>query len=371
MDARYDVEAIVIGAGVVGLACAHALAASGREVWVLEAEAKAGEGISSRNSGVIHAGLYYPTGSLKARLCVRGNALMYAWCEAHAVPHRRLGKLVVAASEAEVGALRALQARAQANGVQGLRWLEAAAAQALEPALRCAAAIESPGSGIVDVPAYMLSLVAAIEGAGGQVLPRMRVARAVSAGDGFRVETADGGAARCRALVNAAGLGAVELAHRIDGLDARHVPALHYAAGHYYALHGRAPFARLIYPLPQPQGLGVHLGFDLAGRARFGPDVRWLAAPDYRFDDSQRARFADAVRAWWPGLRDEDLAPDFVGVRPKLAGPGEPLADFRIDDAAAHGLRGLVNLFGIESPGLTASLALGEEVRDRLARSFA
>ncbi|MCE5234084.1 MAG: NAD(P)/FAD-dependent oxidoreductase [Mizugakiibacter sp.] len=367
MEAAYDVEAIVVGAGVVGLACAHALAAAGREVWVLEAEPKAGEGISSRNSGVIHAGLYYPSGSLKARLCVRGNALLYAWCQAHAVPHRRLGKLVVAASAGEVDALRALQTRAQANGAQGLRWLDAEAAQALEPALRCAAALESPSSGIVDVPAYVISLLGAIEHAGGQVLVRTRVGRAVREADGFRVETADGGAARCRVLVNAAGLGAVELARRVEGLDARHVPALHYAAGHYYALHGRAPFARLIYPLPQQQGLGVHLGFDMAGRARFGPDVRWLAAPDYRFDDSRRTRFADAVRAWWPALRDEDLAPDFVGVRPKLAGPGEPMADFRIDDAAVHGVPGLVNLFGIESPGLTASLALGEEVRDRLA----
>jgi len=364
-----DIDSIVIGAGVVGLAVARALALAGREVFVLETCERAGEGISSRNSGVIHAGLYYKEGSLKARLCVRGRDLLYAFCARRGVTHSRLGKLVVATSEAEREELQALLPRAAANGVRGLRWLEADEARRLEPALQCIAAIESPDSGIVDVPELVMALIGELEQAGGRVLCETRVL-AVGREDGvFRVETENGGSVRCRRVVNAAGLSATEVAALIEGLSAMYLPKLHFAAGHYYNLHRRAPFHRLIYPLPQAAGLGIHLGIDSAGRCRFGPDVRWIAEPDYRFDDSQREHFATAIRQWWPELRDNDLTPDFVGVRPKLVGPHEPSGDFVLQGPETHGIPGLVNLFGIESPGLTSSLAIGEEVAQLLATS--
>jgi L-2-hydroxyglutarate oxidase LhgO len=362
VTATVDIDSIVIGAGVVGLAVARSLALAGREVFVLESCERAGEGISSRNSGVIHAGLYYREGSLKARLCVRGRDLLYAFCERRGITHSRLGKLVVATSDAELPHLRALLPRAAANGVRGLRWLEADEARRLEPALQCVAAIESPDSGIVDVPELVMALIGELEQAGGRVMCETEVL-AVGREDGvFRVDTNGGGSVRCRRVVNAAGLSAMQIAASVEGLDPTLVPTLHYAAGHYYNLHRRAPFRRLIYPLPQAAGLGIHLGIDSAGRCRFGPDVRWIAAPDYRFDDSQREHFAVAIRQWWPELRDNDLTPDFVGVRPKLVGPDEPSGDFVLQGPNAHGIPGLVNLFGIESPGLTSSLAIGDEV---------
>ena len=365
--AAVDIDSIVIGAGVVGLAVARALAQAGREVFVLEAEDRAGEGISSRNSGVIHAGLYYALGSLKAQLCVRGRRLMYEFCARRGVTHRKLGKLVVASDWLEAESLRGVLARAEANGVEGLRNLEAAEATRLEPALHCTAAIESAESGIVDVAEYVMALIGEIEQAGGRVACAMPVT-AVRCEDGaFAVEVSGGDRVRCRRLVNAAGLRATHVARSIEGLAASQIPKQFYASGHYYRLRGRAPFSRLIYPVPQAAGLGVHLGMDSAGHVHFGPDVRWIDAPDYQFDDRQRAAFVDSIQRWWPQLRDEQLEPDFVGVRPKLVGPGEPSGDFVIQHTASHGIPNLVNLFGIESPGLTSSLAIGERLASLLA----
>lgn len=366
MAAQFDIDLVVIGAGVVGLAVAEACARAGQSVFVLEQAERAGEGVSSRNSGVIHAGLYYAPGSLKARLCRRGRDLLYTYCAQRGVPHRRCGKFVVATDAAELPALEALSRRAQANGVD-VRWVDAVAARAAEPQLHCAAALDSPDSGVVEVPELVMALIGGIEHGDNRVLCEIEVSAIHPGRAGFRVDTARGDSLRCRQVVNAAGLHATDVAARIDGFPSARIPRVHYAAGHYYALRGKAPFARLIYPLPEPSGLGVHLGFDLAGRSRFGPDVRWLDAIDYRFDDTQRAAFYAGVRSWWPALPDEALAPDFVGVRPKLSGPGEPAADFVIQDVAVHGIEGLVNLFGIDSPGLTSALAIGEEVQRRLS----
>lgn len=367
MTASVDIDSIVIGAGVVGLAVARALALAGRETFVLEACERPGEGISSRNSGVIHAGLYYAKDSLKARLCVRGRDLLYAFCARRGVTHRCLGKLVVATSNAEIELLHDLIPRAAENGVRGLRWLTASEARALEPALRCVAAIESPESGIVDVPELVMALIGELEQAGGRVMCETQVAAVAREGEIFRIDTASGDSVRCRRVVNAAGLSATQVAATIQDLPATQIPKQYYASGHYYNVHRRAPFSRLIYPLPHAAGLGIHLGIDSAGRCRFGPDARWIEEPDYRFDDSQRAQFAAAIRTWWPDLKDEDLMPDFVGVRPKLVGPHEPSGDFMLQGTAVHGIPGLVNLFGIESPGLTSCLAIGEEVAKLLA----
>jgi L-2-hydroxyglutarate oxidase LhgO len=362
-------DAVVVGAGVVGLASAVALAARGMDVLVVEREARAGEGVSSRNSGVIHAGLYYPPGSLKARVCVRGRDLLYAYCAQRRIPHRRCGKWVVANDEADLAGLRNYQQRAEANGVGPVRWVEGAQLRREEPALGGVAALDVPQSGIVDVAEYVMALSADLQQRGGQLLCGTTVERVVKDGDAFAVYAAGSDEPlRCRRLVNAAGLGAQALARRMPGLDPASIPPLHYAAGHYYRIRGnRVPFSRLVYPLPGRSGLGVHLGFDGAGLPRFGPDVRFLAEEDYRFDDSQRRAFADAIREWWPSLRDEDLLPDFVGIRPKLVGPEAPTPDFVLQGGEVHGLPGLLQLYGIESPGLTSSLAIGEEVAARLA----
>lgn len=366
MSDSYDIDLVVIGAGVVGLAVAEACARAGQSVWVLEQAERAGEGVSSRNSGVIHAGLYYTPGSLKARLCLRGRDLLYAFCALRGVPHQRCGKFVVATREEERAELQALMRRSAENGVE-VHWVEADEVHRAEPALRCVAALDSPDSGIVDVPELVMALIGGIEHGDNRVLCEIDVSAIRPEHAGFRVETTRGDSLRCRQLVNAAGLQATELAGRIDGFPTAQIPRVHYAGGHYYSLRGKAPFTRLIYPLPEPSGLGVHLGFDLAGRSRFGPDVRWLEAIDYRFDDAQRDAFYAGVRSWWPALPDGALAPDFVGVRPKLSGPGEPAADFVIQDASVHGIEGLINLFGIDSPGLTSALAIGEAVQQRLA----
>jgi L-2-hydroxyglutarate oxidase LhgO len=366
MAAAYDIDVVVIGAGVVGLAVAQACVQHGRSVWVLEQSERAGEGVSSRNSGVIHAGLYYAPGSLKARLCVRGRDLLYAFCARRGVPHQRCGKYVVANEVAELPELEALARRSAENGVN-VRWVDRDEARREEPELECAAALDSPDSGIVEVPELVMSLIGGVEQGDSRVLCEVRVDAIKCESDGFVIETARGESLRCRQIVNAAGLDATALAQRVDGYDASLVPRMHLAAGHYYSLRGHAPFRKLIYPLPEPSGLGVHLGFDLAGRARFGPDVRWIDTVDYRFDDAQREAFYAGVRRWWPRLADDALAPDFVGVRPKLSGPGEAAADFMIQDANTHGVAGLVHLFGIDSPGLTSSLAIGEEVAERLA----
>jgi L-2-hydroxyglutarate oxidase LhgO len=365
MTVAYDIDLVVIGAGVVGLAVAHACVQQGRSVWVLEQAERAGEGVSSRNSGVIHAGLYYAPGSLKARFCVRGRDLMYEFCARRGVPHQRCGKYVVANQTSELPALEALAQRSAENGVV-VHWVSRDEARRHEPELECAAALDSPDSGIVEVPEFVMALIGGIEQGDSRVLCEVRVDAVKREAEGFVIETARGETLRCRQVVNAAGLDATAVAARVDAMQASLIPRMHLAAGHYYSLRGRAPFRKLIYPLPEPSGLGVHLGFDLAGRARFGPDVRWIDAVDYRFDDSQRDAFYAGVRRWWPRLPDDALAPDFVGVRPKLSGHGEGAADFVLQDASVHGVPGMVNLFGIDSPGLTSSLAIGEEVEQRL-----
>jgi L-2-hydroxyglutarate oxidase LhgO len=361
-----SVEAVVIGAGVVGLAVARALAARGHDTLILEAAERFGTGASSRNSEVIHAGLYYPRGSLKARLCVAGREQLYAYCRERGIAHRSCGKLVVAADAAQLPALADLAARALANGVE-LGMLERAAAQALEPQLTCAAALHSPLTGVVDSHAYMLALLADAESRGAMLACNSVVTRVVLEDGGVRIGVNGGEPAlRARLLVNSAGVQAPAVARLMEGFPVAHIPAAYFSRGNYFALSGRAPFQRLIYPLPEDGALGIHLTLDLAGRARFGPDVQWIETCDQRVDPLRGARFYAAIRRYWPGLPDGALQPAYAGVRARITGPGEPPADFRIDDAAIHGVDGVLNLFGIESPGLTASLALAAEAVSRI-----
>jgi L-2-hydroxyglutarate oxidase LhgO len=359
-----EIDCVVVGAGVIGLAVARALALDGREVLIVEEAARIGSETSSRNSEVIHAGIYYPQGSLKARLCVAGRAQLYDYCERRGIGRRRCGKLIVATSPAQLPELEAIARGAALNGVDDLRVLEAAEAKSLEPELACAGALLSPSTGVIDSHGYMLSLLGEAE-ANGAVLALNTRATAIRPGpEGLAI--AFGEAAepqlRARLVVNAAGLHASALAAAVEGLAPEFAPRTFYAKGSYFTLSGRSPFSRLIYPVPEPGGLGVHLTLDLAGQARFGPDVEWVERPDYRVDAGRAGRFYTAVRTWWPGLEEGRLAPAYAGVRPKLSGPGEPAADFRIDGPSEHGVRGLINLFGVESPGLTASLALAGEV---------
>lgn len=359
-----SVEAVVIGAGAVGLATARALALAGREVLILEAAATFGSEISSRNSEVIHAGIYYPTGSLKARLCVSGRDRLYAYCASRGIAHKRLGKLIVASEPEQVPALQKIKAQAEANGVGDLEWLGANAVQGLEPALKASAALLSPSTGIVDSHGLMLSYLGEAESRGAAIAYRSPVEGGTIINDGFMLDV--GGETpmqlRCRNLVNAGGLDAQRVARSLKGFDSHLVPQLHLAKGSYFVLAGPAPFERLVYPVPEHGGLGVHLTLDLAGRARFGPNVEWVDALDYRVQPEQAESFYGAIRRYWPGLGDGKLAPGYAGIRPKLSGPKDPAADFMIQGQAAHGVPGLVNLFGIESPGLTASLALAEMV---------
>jgi len=367
-----SIDACVIGAGVVGLAVGRALAQRGLETVVLERADAIGTATSSRNSEVIHAGIYYAAGSLKARLCVRGRSLLYAYCASHGVAHARCGKLIVASGEAQRAALYQIEQAARRNGVDDLRWLEAAEALALEPALQADAALLSPSTGIVDSHGLMLSLQGGLEAQGGALALCSPVQGLSSRADGHVLQV--GGDTpmelHCRIVVNAAGLWAPGLAARHAGLATRPLPQARYAKGSYFALAGRSPFSRLVYPVPEAGGLGVHLTLDLAGQARFGPDVEWITpdtpeAIDYRVDPHRADGFYAAIRRYWPDLPDGALQPAYSGVRPKLALPGEApgaVHDFLIEGRAAHGLPGLVNLFGIESPGLTASLAIAEEV---------
>jgi L-2-hydroxyglutarate oxidase LhgO len=363
------VDALVIGAGAVGLAVGRALAQAGHETIVAEAQDGIGQGVSSRNSEVIHAGLYYPPGSLKARLCVRGKELLYALCASHGVDHRRCGKLTVANSAEEVAALRSLQDRAASNGVP-VEFLEGREAGVLEPALRCSAALHSPSTGIVDSHGFMLALQGDLERAGGMVAfgSRVESARLASQpGQPHVVRFADGSELAAGILVNSAALHAPALARRFEGLDARFVPKEWFAKGNYYALSGHSPFTHLIYPAPADAHLGVHLTLDLGGQAKFGPDIEWLDVQspdqiDYRVDPARADGFYAEVRRYWPALPDGALAPSYSGVRPKIHGPHEKAPDFRIDGPALHGVPGLVNLFGIESPGLTSALAIAELV---------
>ena len=364
-------DCVVVGAGVVGLAVARALALAGREVVVLEAAEGIGTGTSSRNSEVIHAGIYYPKGSLKAQLCVQGKQALYAYCAERGVPHRRCGKLIVATESAQLATLADIRAKAAANGVGDLTHLSRQEAQALEPEIECVGALLSPSTGIIDSHAFMLALQGDAEHAGAVFAFFSRVARARVVDGGFEIEvqTLDCSTStwHARTLINAAGLHAPDVAARIEGLDARHVPRAHYARGHYFTLSGRPRFQRLIYPVPQPGGLGVHLTLDLQGQARFGPDVQWVDGIDYTVDPRRADAFYAEVRRYWPALPDGALQPGYAGIRPKLAGPEAPNLDFRIDGPAQHGVPGLVNLLGIESPGLTASLAMGDLVAEVLA----
>lgn len=366
-----DCDAVVVGAGVIGLAIARELALAGQSVIVIEAADGIGTETSSRNSEVIHAGLYYPTGSLKARLCVEGRDRLYAYCEARGIPHRRCGKLVVATDAAELEAIAAVAARGRANGCSDLAMVDGHAALAMEPALTpsLAGALWSPSTGIIDSHAYMLALQGEAEGAGALVVLRTPFLSADAGPSGFHIRTGgtEAGELRAAALVNAAGLAASRVARAIDGLDKAHVPETRYAKGNYALLSGRAPFSRLIYPAPHTHGLGVHLTLDLGGQARFGPDVEWVERVDYAVDPGRLALFDAAIRHYWPGLPAGALLPGYAGIRPKLGGPDDPAADFRIDGPSAHHVPGLVNLFGIESPGLTSSLAIAREVRERLA----
>ncbi|HVW68952.1 MAG TPA: NAD(P)/FAD-dependent oxidoreductase [Steroidobacteraceae bacterium] len=358
-----DVDAIVIGAGVVGLAVARALGLRGRETLILEAEDSFGTGTSSRNSEVIHAGIYYPKGSLKARLCVAGRERLYAFCAEHGVPHRRCGKLIVATSEAQLAQLKKIQGAARDNGVD-LEWLSRAQALALEPRLVCEAALHSPATGIVDSHALMLALLGQAEGHGATLVTGSRVTGIRRDGGGGLLVAVNGEepALRANTVINSAGLHAPQVAGLLEDFPRQHLPKAYFAKGNYFSLTNRSPFERLVYPIPEPGGLGVHLTLDLAGRARFGPDVEWVESCDYAVDPRRAERFYAAIRAYWPDLADGALQPAYAGIRPKISGPTEAAADFRIDGPEVHGVAGLVNLFGIESPGLTASLALADHV---------
>ncbi len=361
-----QVECVVLGAGVVGLAAARALALRGREVVVLEAGGAVGTGTSSRNSEVVHAGLHYPEGSLKARFCVAGRRALYAYCAERGIPHARTGKLIVAATPDEAPALEAIRARAEAAGVDDLASIGGNEARRLEPHLACAAALLSPSTGIVDSHALMLSYRGDLEAAGGAVALNAPLLSGTVRPGCFALEVGGAEPMRldCEVLVNAAGLHAPDLARRISGIPPASVPPSYLCKGSYYALQGRAPFSRLIYPVPEPGGLGVHLTLDLGGQARFGPDVEWIEREDYDVDPRRAAGFYAAIRRYWPGLPDGALMPGYAGIRPKISGPGEPAADFMVSGPTAHGVPGLVNLFGIESPGLTAALALGDYVAE-------
>jgi L-2-hydroxyglutarate oxidase LhgO len=360
------VDALVIGAGVVGLAVGRALAQRGLETLVIERAEAIGTATSSRNSEVIHAGLYYPTGSLKAQLCVSGRELLYRFCESHGVAHRRCGKLLVANGQAQRARLRDIAAQAAANGVHDLQWLSGEEARRLEPALRADEALLSPSTGIVDSHGLMLALQGDLEHAGGAVALRSRVEaiRGGSTPHVVRVATDDETMELAAGVVvNAAGLWAVEVARTIERLPVDRLPTPRFAKGHYFSLSGRAPFSRLVYPMPEEGGLGVHLTLDLAGQARFGPDVEWLSATSaealsYAVDPARAVDFERSVRHYWPQLPDQALQPAYAGIRPKIDGG----TDFVVEGPAAHGIPGLVNLFGIESPGLTACLALADRV---------
>jgi L-2-hydroxyglutarate oxidase LhgO len=363
-------DAVVIGAGVVGLAVARALAMTGREVVILEAEGAIGSHTSSRNSEVIHAGIYYPKDSLKALSCIQGKALLYEYCVSHGVPHKRSGKLIVAADENQLGELEGIQKKAHANGVCDVVWMTQAQALALEPELSCVAALYSPSTGIIDSHSLMLAYLGDAESHGAMLALKSALERVEVKGDGFVLHVKGSDPVESSILVNSAGLKAPTVAQKMEGYRAELAPRELYAKGNYYSLARRAPFSRLIYPVPEPGGLGVHVTLDLAGQARFGPDVEWVERigrkEDYAVDPRRAERFYAAIRRYWPGLPDGALLPGYSGIRPKTTGPGEPAGDFQIQGPREHGVPGLVHLFGIESPGLTASLALAKGVLGKL-----
>ena len=356
-----EVDCVVVGAGVVGLACARALAMAGREAVVLERHRQIGVETSSRNSEVIHAGIYYPGGSAKAALCVRGKALLYEYCATHPVEYRRCGKIIVATQDEQLETLRGYQRSARANGVGELRWLTAEEIHELEPAVRCIGGVLSESTGIIDSHSYMQSLQGDLEAAGGVVAFGTVVQEGHVGADRTRLVTNDA-ELDARLVVNAAGLEAPLLAARLQPSPTRPFPNAYYAKGHYYAYDGKSPFGRLVYPVAEAGGLGVHVTLDLAGQARFGPDVVWQDRVDYSFEEHNRERFVAAIQRYFPSLEPERLHPAYTGIRPKISGPKDPAADFAILGPVEHGGRGIVHLLGIESPGLTASLAIAERV---------
>jgi L-2-hydroxyglutarate oxidase LhgO len=362
-------QVLVVGAGVVGVAIARAAACRGHDVIVAEATGGVGNGVSSRNSEVIHAGIYYPTGSLRARHCTHGRRLLYDFCASHGVAHNKCGKLIVATDRAELTKVEALLEQGRKNGVEGLEMIGANAARALETELACIGALSSPESGIIDSHAYMLALWGELQDRGGSIAFETPVERMSYAAPHWQVQFGgrDAGTMAFDAVVNSAGLGAQKLARRIEGYPPDKVPPLILAKGNYFGFAGRPVFSRLIYPTPVDGGLGVHVTLDLAGRMRFGPDVEWIDHESYTVDPRRADSFYERIRAYWPGLPDNSLVPDYCGIRPKLTGPGEKPADFMVAAEGAHGLPRLVNLFGIESPGLTSSLSLAEEAVDYLA----
>lgn len=360
------VDCVVIGAGVVGLACAARLAEAGRDVLVLEQHELIGSETSSRNSEVIHAGIYYPTGSEKARLCVEGKAKLYEYCERYAVPHARCGKIIVAVTDEQTEVLEGYRQQSERNGAGELSWLDQKALNELEPNVRGVSALLSPTTGIIDSHSYMLSLQGRLEAHAGMIAFGTRVLGLGEHGGKPRVVT-DGDTLDCQVLINSAGLEAPGLAAQVDAS----APAAYYARGHYFTYSGRPPFSRLVYPVAEAGGLGVHVTVDLAGQVKFGPDVQWCERVDYEFDATRLTAFAEAIARYFPALETDRLQPGYVGVRPKITGPGEPASDFRLDGSEAHGIDGLVNLLGIESPGLTASLAIAERVHALVCRETA
>jgi len=360
-------DCIVVGAGVVGLAVARSLALAGREVVVLEAEPEIGMHTSSRNSEVIHAGLYYKDDSLKARLCVEGKELLYRYCEDRNIPHQRIGKIIVASHENESANLKAIHKQALKNGVGDLRFVDAAHVREMEPAVQCDSGLFSPSTGIIDSHSLMLSMQADIEAHGGSVLTHSRVSSVANAASGFRLTVEDlAEEFSCKTFINAAGLWATDIATEVGQLDAEHSERIHFVKGQYFAYQGKSPFNHLVYPIPIDGGLGVHATNDMGGSARFGPDIEWVNTIDYAFDDGKKDRFVESIKKYFPGLDESKLTPAYTGIRPKLTGPGDEARDFIIQGPAEHGVAGLVNLLGIESPGLTASLAIGDYVKSLL-----
>ncbi len=363
-----DVQTVVVGAGVIGLAVARRLAGAGEQVLVLEQNDRIGAEISSHNSEVVHAGLYYPRESVKASVCVRGKRLLYDFCEANGIPYRRTGKLLVATEQGQMPALRSIKSNAESCGVRGLVLLSAAKARAKEPQLRCVGALWSPSTGIVDSHAYLLALQGSAEADGAQVVLRHRIDGIERIATGEFVLRTNATKVSCLNLILAAGLHTSDLADRLHWPDSYRPPRTYFAKGHYARLRGPSPFSTLIYPMPDGAWLGTHLTLDLAGRARFGPDLQWTQRIDYGYEAGREETFYDAIRRYWPDLADGSLQPDTTGVRPKLYRRGEPVADFALHGPRQHGLPGLVALYGIESPGLTSSLAIAELIARTLAR---
>jgi L-2-hydroxyglutarate oxidase LhgO len=362
-------DCIVVGAGVIGLAVSRALALAGREVLVLEARDCIGSEISSRNSEVIHAGIYYPAGSLKARFCVQGREQLYRYCEARHVAFKRCGKFIIATEEQQQPDLQAIWEKARRNGVDDLVYLDKEEMLRREPQVRCVSALWSPSTGLIDSHAYMLALQADLENAGGIIVFNTRVKAGVAANQALNLEVLSSGSSfqlSAKTVVNCAGLGGDKLARAIDGIKLESLPVYQYARGNYFTYSGKSPFNSLIYPIPNEYGLGVHVTHDMAGNLRFGPDVEWVDEIDYEIDPKRSELFYQAIRNYWPELEDMSLQPAYAGIRPKINGPGLPAADFTIQDETGHGVAGLINLFGIESPGLTSSLALADYVSEML-----